>query len=536
MTDQYFLSSDEEPFQGKILISGMFCRFEITYKPTNIFETEDTIEVRSEMDTCIVKLISTHPLPTVVFPRSLDLGYCLTGLSVSSSYTYVSKGAGCQFAMLGFSDDMEQSFSRTDRLQDDQWNDLQAQYCDNNFTFFPPFIAYPRLVTVEADKSQEIIVLFRPPKAGKFSGVLKVETQTGRHWEILVTGHAVDLEISCDKVDGRPFRPGEFKLGVDFGSCCVAEPTIHNVTVTNYSEVPVRFYWRVADQEEVAPSGVVLKERELNTDTKKACWEDPGEFVPNPCFGVLPAKTETSIAFTFTPPDLGNYRQIARLCIDTRMDHPLDSNGWKNFRDRLFRLENELSKEKKLGEWRRSGAADGEEQKLFKFSDESFALNKIDNMGQISIALELNLMGVGVSLNVKLLPPLLVVAGGLTVGTVRTFDIIVRNNSPVPVQMSWERPHTPYKAGVVKNSVYFQPLTGEIPEHGNQEVQVIFRARKIGAFEARHGCRITSQLDLGGKELQFHVAGHVRGPVIALSPAILNYGLVQVSDNGSQFS
>jgi hypothetical protein len=68
MTDQYFLSSDEEPFQGKILISGMFCRFEITYKPTNIFETEDTIEVRSEMDTCIVKLISTHPLPTVVFP------------------------------------------------------------------------------------------------------------------------------------------------------------------------------------------------------------------------------------------------------------------------------------------------------------------------------------------------------------------------------------------------------------------------------------------------------------------------------------
>jgi hypothetical protein len=157
-------------------------------------------------------------------------------------------------------------------------------------------------------------------------------------------------------------------------------------------------------------------------------------------------------------------------------------------------------------------------------------------MGQISIALELNLMGVGVSVNVKLLPPLLVVAGGLTVGTVHTFDIIVRNNSPVPVQMSWECPHTPYKAGVVKNSVYFQPLTGIIPEHGNQEVQVIFRARKIGAFEARHGCRITSQLDLGGKELQFHVAGHVRGPVIALSPAMLNYGLVQVSDNASQFS
>jgi len=165
------MTSKEVPFQGKILISGMFCKFEITYTPKTVKEVEDEMLVLSEMDKCIVHLMSINPLPTVVFPPFLDVGICLTGHLVTTSYHYESKGAGAHFAMLGFSDDLQWNFIETEWNQDIRWKDLQEYYINNNFVLFAPFLAYPRIVKLEKDQSQELIVLFRPPKPGQYTGV-----------------------------------------------------------------------------------------------------------------------------------------------------------------------------------------------------------------------------------------------------------------------------------------------------------------------------------------------------------------------------
>lgn len=536
------MSSTEDPFQGKILISGMLCKFDVIFTPKNVSEVKDVMEVRSEMDTCVVELMSTHPLPTVEFPSSMDCGYCLTGHSCSTSYTFVSQGAEAHFAMLGFSNDLEWNLIGTKWNQDLRWKDVQDRYVKHNFTFFAPFVAYPRMVKVQAEQSQEMIVLFRPPRCGQFSGVLKIETSTGRHWEVLVTGHAVDLDIRCTKLDGKAWREGEFDLGVSFGDSCVGGTTSHTVAIKNHCELPMRFFWRVSEQ--IRSASIFNMNNGLST-TKDICWERDREFKPLPTFGVLPALSEIQMSLSFTPSHLVHYCQLACLYVDTRMDEPLSSKEWKTFRDHLFMIEhNEIVDEEKNAQQEAKSlypihhASDGiinhslnpSELQAYSFCDEAFAIGKADNMGHITKVLELKLEGRGVPLDVLLVPPLLVVGGGLTIGTIRNFKITVRNNSHCAIRFSWERPGTPSKLGVLQNSVYFQPWIGDIPAYGNHDISVIFKARRIGAFEAKHECRISNLLGLGQLPLLFRVEGHTRGPIITLSPPMLNFGLVQVSD------
>lgn len=518
-SDEFFLSSKEEPFQGKILISGMFCQFDITYKPKTTIESQDEIEVQSEMDTCLVILKSIHPLPTVEFPPILDLGYCLTNHSVSTSYTYACVGAGAHFAMLGFSDDIEWRFMQTEWNQDDRWKGLQERYVQKNCVLFVPFVAYPREVKLKKNETQEIIVLFRPPKAGEFSGNLQIETSTGRHWEMNVKGFGVDLQVSCDKVDGRGWRPGEYEAGISFGDCSIGATSKHFVSIRNNCQVPVRFYWRVSNEAKISPSGIVLEEKELDLDTKEVCVENQHEFEMNPTFGVIQALIETNTTVNFTATSSKVYQQIARLYIDTRANHPLASNDWKNFRNQLFLLENEIKNDKSI------------EGQPYRFIDEEYAIHKVDNMGQICKILELPLKGRGIPLDVLCLPPLLNIGGGLTVETVRNYNIVIRNNSASLIRFSWERPKTPFKYGIYENSVYFQPLLGEIQGNENKDITAIVKAKKVGPFDKIYECSITNPKRNSGEgkvSIKFQVAGHVRGPVVAMIPAAIDFGLIQV--------
>jgi hypothetical protein len=519
-SDEFFLSSKEDPFQGKILISGMFCQFDITYKPKTTIESQDEIEVRSEMDTCFVTLKSINPLPIVEFPPILDLGFCITNHSVSKSYIFTCLGAGAHFAMLGFCDDIEWHFIQTEWNQDIRWKGLQEHYIQKNYVLFAPFLAHPREAKLKENETQEMIILFRPPKAGKFLGVLKIETSTGRHWEINVKGIGVDLQVSCDKLDGRKWRPGEYKIGIPFGDCSIGATTKHFVSIKNNCEVPIRFYWQVSDEGRIAPSGIVLEEKEKDSDTKEVCRELPCEFVMNPTFGVIQAHTEIDIIINFTPINSKAYRQIARLYIDTRTNQPHASDDWKNFRNQLFILENEIKNDQSI------------KNQTYRFIDEEYAIHKVDNMGQILKVLEFPMNGRGILVNVLCLPPLLNIGGGLTIETARNYNIIIRNNSASPIRFSWERPKTPFKFGVYENAVYFQPWSGEIQGNENQDITAIVKAKKVGPFDKTYECNITNPKTSSNESkvsITFQVVGHVRGPIVAMTPGTIDYGLVQVS-------
>ena len=519
--DEFFMSSKEDPFQGKFLISGMFCQFDITYKPKTTIESQDEIEVRSEMDTCFVTLKSINPLPTVVFPPVIDLGYCLTHHSVSKSYTYTSLGAGAHFAMLGFCDDLEWYFNETEWNQDNRWKGIQERYIKKNYVLFAPFLAYPREVKLKENERQEIIIFFRPLKTGEFKGVLQIETSTGRHWEITIKGFGVDLCVSCDKLDGRRWRPGEYEAGISFGDCSTLSTIEHVVSIKNNCEVPVRFYWRVSNQAKIAPSGIVLEEKELDFDAKEVCTESQHEFVITPIFGVIQGLAEINSTINFTPLICKVYQQIAHLYIDTRENQPLASDDWKTCRNELFILENEIQKDQ------------NNKNQPYRFTNEEYAVQKVDNMGCIFKILEFPMHGRGIPLDVLCIPPLLNIGGGLTIETVRNYNIVIRNNSSASIWFSWKRPKTPFKYGVYENAVYFQPWVGEIQGNQNQNITAIVKAKNVGPFDKTYECSITSPKISSNEgklvSVTFQVVGHVRGPVIAMTPAAIDYGLVQVS-------
>lgn len=520
--DEFIISSKENPFQGKILISGMFCQFDITYKPRTTIESIDEIEVRSEMDTCFVTLKSINPLPTVIFPPLIDFGYCLTNHSISRSYTYTCLRAGAHFAMLGFCNDLEWNFIETEWSQDDHWKGLQDRYIQKNYVLFAPFLAHPREIKLKENESQEMILLFRPPNVGKFSGLLQIETSTGRHWEIVVQGHGVDLQVTCDELDGRKWRPGEYEAGVVFGDCSTGATFNHRVSVKNCCEVPIRFYWRVSNEAKLASSGIVLEEKELDSDTKEVCVEFHREFLVEPRFGVIPALTKINVTISFIPTKFKFYRQIVRLYVDTQEDHPLSSNDWKNFRNQLFLLENEIKHDKSTI------------VQSYRFTDEEYAINKVDNMGQICKILEFLVSGRGIPIDMQCLPPLINIGGGLTIGTVRNYKFVIRNNSPSTIRFSWDRPKTPFKYGIYENAVYFQPWSGEICGNENQDIFAIVKGRKVGPFDKTYECIITNPNgDNSGSHVSIYlkIIGHIRGPIVAMVPASIDYGLIQVSKN-----
>jgi len=520
-SDEFFISSKEDPFQGKILISGMFCQFDITYKPKTTIESRDEIEVRSEMDTCFITLRSINPLPTVIFPPLIDFGYCLVNHSVSRSYTYTCLRAGAHFAMLGFCNNLEWNFIETEWTQDDSWRGLQDRYIQKNYVFFAPFLAHPRETKLKENETQEIILLFRPSKVGKFSGLLQIETSTQRHWEIVVQGHGIDLRVTCDKLDGRRWRLGEYEIGISFGDCPIGATFHHCVSIKNSCEVPIRFYWRVSNEAKLASSGIVLEEKEFDCDTKNVCVEFQHEFLLQPTFGVIPALSEIDVTISFTPTKFKFYHQIARLFIDTREDHPLSSNDWKFFRNQLFILENEIEKDENLI------------KHPYRFSDEELAINKVDNMGQICKMLEFPLCGRGIQIDVQCLPPLINIGGGLTIGTVRNYKFIIRNNSASTIQFSWERPKTPINSSVYDNAIYFQPWSGQIQGNENQEISAIVKGKKVGPFDKTYDCIITNPnggRDGGQASINLQISGHIRGPIIAMVPASIDFGLIQVSN------
>ncbi|XP_073389836.1 uncharacterized protein [Physcomitrium patens] len=525
--DKFSMFSKEDPFQGKILISGMFCRFDVVFKPRSAIDCSDEIQVQSEMDTVVITLKSINPFPIVVFPHIINLGYCLTNHSVAASYTFTCKEAGAHFAMYGFCNDLEWTLMGTKWTQDPRYVGLQERYIEKNLIFFPPFLAYPQETKLKKNETQDLIVLFQPSKCGPFGGVLQIETSMGRHWEILVKGHGVALQVTCNKFDGREWRVGEFERGIPFGSCTIGTTSSHFVSIKNDCEVPLRFYWLNSKETQIASTNEITSKG--NKTSKSVVQENIGvesqlEFVIKPTFGVIPALSEMEAIVSFTPTNFKSYQQMMCLYVDTRASHPLASNNWKHVKNELLTLENENG----------SGMSVGTQP--YNLTNEELTIERVDNMGSVFKVLEFPTSGCGIPIDVQCIPSFLSIAGGLTIGTVRNYKIKIQNNSGSKVKFSWERPKTVYDNGVCSNAVYFEPFSGEIQGYEHLDVNAIVKARKVGSFHKVCRCLITSlnESSKEGAEIFFQISGHTRGPCISITPAVIDYGLIQIGSTYNQ--
>ncbi|CAM6126072.1 unnamed protein product [Calypogeia fissa] len=543
VTSEFFITSTEEPFQGKCLVSGHKCDFDVIYQPPTVWEYEDVVTIKTEMQTLPLKLVAINPYPIVVLPEFVDMGLCLSGHSVCYHYTLTSKGAGGEFRF----EEYETPDDYHTTIVDPRYDDLKWSYIDTNILYIPPFLVYPRTFQTQPNSEQEFIVLFRPPRVGVYHYILQLITSTNLHWEIKFKGTAVDLKLNLQKMEGEDFRPGQVELGVSFGVVTVSHNRVKEVTVRSQTPVPLKFFWRIQDKhcrldQEDDPECT----RKTIDKNKERTLDNLREFVAEPENGFFAADSETAINFRFTPSEVANYEQVACLYVDTRRDFPLSSDLWKNFRETLILVEykkanwlaDQTWSERVLWGIDRS-AFECSDQKLAPTTlqeivsniDRLFHVSQIENSGTIFRVAEIDVKGEGTQFEVQICPKLYQFSGVLTLGETHIGYVDIVNKSPTGVIFAWDCPKTDY--GVIKNGAYVFPQTGKIGPTSKQEIQVTMKARKVGSIDLELHCMIESPYHKGKLPLSLKVEGHVVGPAVIISPCVLDFGLCQIDSTYS---
>ncbi|OAE24036.1 hypothetical protein AXG93_4079s1260 [Marchantia polymorpha subsp. ruderalis] len=536
-TLQYSITSSENPFQGKTLVSGDKCDFDVIYQPPTVWCYEDQVEVKTEMDHVTIPLLAINPLPVVVLPTFVDMGLCLAGHAISYSYTLTSKGAGANFHWLPLTNVMDSDVVNSCVQPDPRYDDLESYYDNNNIFYIPPFVLYPYSFTTTTDSKQEFIMLFRPRHSGTFYTYVRLMTGTNLHWEIKFKATAIDLRLNLQRFEGMEFRPGQRELGIAFGQVTVSHMVSKEVTVKSHTRLPVRFFWRMQS-----------KHLKVNEETDPECLtmgrdipiENLLVFVADPGFGVFAVESESPIRFKFTPSDLANYHQVATLYVDTRAPMPLGSDVWKDFREGLRNAEYIKANHYAEQNWPYR-VLWGIDNSAFECSgqilnqhdmntvssciENIFHVSQVENGGTIFRMIEIDLAGSGTHFNVRFAPSLLQFSGILTLGQIRIEEIEMINESPVEVIFTWEVHKTPY--GVVKNSAYVFPVTGKIAGNSSRKIQVTMKANKVGRIELVFHCLVESPYHKGKLPLVLKVEGHVSGPNVIITPCVVDFGLCQ---------
>lgn len=487
------------PGDKGLVAPGMSCHFPVRFAPDSLKDYDDEIVLQTQAaQQKVVKVKGRRDPPSLTIPPVLDVGFCLVRGFQITQFAIANKGGPGRFCIMPRASWPATSFKSA---------------IQNGSALISPFEIRPS--TLELDRGQVALmeVMFKPTVIRSYNQEFTIVCDNCHVQHFCLRGEGQIVRVTLTQVErgDAEVQPGELRDRsaqhlIKFDDLNPFTYTERTITVTNHTNVELPFQWRIYKPQMTRDIPPPMDEIEGEAPLMTAVIRDPEEDrvpevdsvfsvqLPN---GVLEPLKSVDFKITFAPPVINTFHNVAHLLIQ---QVPPASQS------------------------RRGVSMDGSSTSLEENNqDELSGLMRAEStaLGFTDMtALEIELKGQSIPLNVILHPYALYIPGSYLVGNTIKRLFTMANHSFSTITFQWEPVHNQQMILEV------EPPFGELDPGMAMDLELSITGTEPGHISQTLFCYVLNLLE----PLHLHVDTTIKGPEVLIDEPSLNFGLVRLGD------
>ncbi|KAK3108686.1 hypothetical protein FSP39_013370 [Pinctada imbricata] len=475
------------PGEHGLVAPGMSCHYAIRFAPDSLKDFDDEIRVQTQStDPIIVPLRGRREPPKLSLPREIDVGYSLVGGYHVTQILIRNEGGPGRFCIIPRSSWPATNFKSV---------------VVNGGVALPPFEIRPSVLELTKGQTGIMEVIFTPQSIKSYTQEMTIVCDNChvRHFTLKGESQKAGVELVSVERGTEEVMPGELSDSsaqhlIRFDDLNPFTYTDRGVTIKNTTNVQLPFQWMIY-KPDMTDSDDLDRKNERVPDVDSV-------FSVHPPTGTLPADGEIEFRVTFAPPVVNDFHSVLHLLLQQVPPYDEEGSAKSNKGDR-----------KREGSLLIGDTEDDEET-----MSEIILNNDMKQFRDVT-AMEVEVKGKSVSLNVVLHPYGIYVPGQNLLGTTVKKIVTMANHSRSTITFQWQPFHDKYILEV-------EPPFGELDPGMAMDLEMSITGTEPGKIEHTLYCYVMN-LD---EPLHLPVEAEFKGPEVTIDAADINFGLVRLGN------
>ncbi|CAG2230526.1 unnamed protein product [Mytilus edulis] len=478
------LRDSQFPGEHGLVAPGMSCHYAIRFAPDSLKDYDDVIRIQTQSSAPIlVPLQGRREPPKLTLPKVLDVGYCLVGGYHVAQFIVKNHGGNGRFCVLNRNSWPAHNFKSV---------------VTNGAVAMPPFNVRPSVVELMKGESGVIEVIFSPKSVRSFTQEMTLVCDNCNVSHFMLQGESqkagVEL-VSVERGTSDPV-PGELTDNtaqhlIRFDDLNPFTYTDRAIIVKNPTNVSLPFQWNIYKPDMSEPEEMEGRKIDRVPDVDSV-------FSVHPPNGTLPPAGQIEFKITFAPPIVNEFHSV--LHMQLQQVPPFSEGG--------------SAKSSKAG-----SSEHGEEENLDDSVSE-IILNTDVKESRDYTALEIEVKGSSIPLNVVLHPYAIYIPGQNLVGTTVKKLFAMANHSRSTVTFTWQPCNE-------KHILEVEPPFGELDPGMAMDMEISITGAEPGKVIDNLYCYVMN-LD---EPLHLHVEADFKGPELQIEEPDINFGLIRLGQS-----
>jgi len=295
----------------------MACRCKVIFAPVHLAPFRDQFAIDTQLGTVYVDLVAKRPSPELSLTRSVDLGPCLVGSSVSRTITVKNTGGSCRVCLIPKEEYMgedatpEEVILKTDWLESHE-EELPPQ---GSIHLAENFNVDARGHTLPKGASSVMTVNFSPKEHGHQSIDCYLLADDCTYIPVTFCGLGSEPKVRLGELDGLELKeevPAPPELL--FGTLTVRSSHTKTAVFENTSDMDVNYRWLLFEAPDVVPDCSHLAG--MGPPKSNPQLNPPSDaFSISELKGTMAAHTSAEFKMKYEPQRPGKHRTLIRLMI-----------------------------------------------------------------------------------------------------------------------------------------------------------------------------------------------------------------------------
>ncbi|KAL5006767.1 hypothetical protein ScPMuIL_015573 [Solemya velum] len=474
------------PGEHGLVAPGMSCHYAIRFIPDSLGEFDDEIRVQTQSSNpIVVQLQGRREPPKLTLPSTINIGYCLVGSMHMSQFIVKNEGGRGRFCFMPRASWPATSFKAT---------------VVNGGVPVPPFEVRPTVLDLGKDECGVVEVLFNPPAVKAYSQELTAvcDNCQVRHFTLKGESQAAEVRLVSVEDGLTEAMVGErhdisAKHMVKFDKLNPYTYTDKAMVVENLTNVPLPFQWIIYKPVigGLSPDVVdVQQDRVSDVDSV---------FSVHPPSGLLSPAQKMEFKVTFAPPLVDEFHSTLHMLLQQVPPKEVTQSATSM---------KSVSKQRIKEEGRPHDDDDS--------VSEIFLPNDVTQSREVT-ALELEVKGESVPLNVVLHPYAVFVPGQYLVGTTLKNLVTMANHSRSTITFQWQ-------AYSEQHILEVEPPYGELDPGMAMDMELSITGVEPGKLSHTLYCYVMNMTE----PLHLHVECDFKGPEVKVEEPDVNFGLIRL--------
>ncbi|XP_063421465.1 deleted in lung and esophageal cancer protein 1-like isoform X2 [Mytilus trossulus] len=501
-TTSYFsVGLGQFPGEHGLVAPGMSCHYAIRFAPDSLKDYDDVIRIQTQSSAPIlVPLQGRREPPKLTLPKVLDVGYCLVGGYHVAQFIVKNHGGNGRFCVLNRNSWPAHNFKQINSwvFGHKKFGSSKSSVVTNGAVAMPPFNVRPSVVELMKGESGVIEVIFSPKSVRSFTQEMTLICDNCNVSHFMLQGESqkagVEL-VSVERGTSDPV-PGELTDNtaqhlIRFDDLNPFTYTDRAIIVKNPTNVSLPFQWNIYKPDMSEPEEMEGRKIDRVPDVDSV-------FSVHPPNGTLPPAGQIEFKITFAPPIVNEFHSV--LHMQLQQVPPFSESG--------------SAKSSKAG-----SSEHGDDENLDDSVSE-IILNTDVKESRDYTALEIEVKGSSIPLNVVLHPYAIYIPGQNLVGTTVKKLFAMANHSRSTVTFTWQPCNE-------KHILEVEPPFGELDPGMAMDMEISITGAEPGKVIDNLYCYVMN-LD---EPLHLHVEADFKGPELQIEEPDINFGLIRLGQS-----